>query len=174
MLSLYDKLQIKEGFLFCLMQSRPKICNIQKKRYSPLKRFLLEKSRKKKSKFLNFKNSIQILKKSLRGILTPYLEYIHTKFGINETSRLGVSLYTQILRQILCFIVIRDQVLEITEMLFMIFLQQIRFRNKHLVFRATLFIRNTCNIFISLNFQNNSMFSKIILHIYRFDIKNVV
>ena len=53
---------------------------------------------------------IDFRKKSLPAVLTPYLGYLHTKFGINRTSRLGMCLYTdrQTHRKTLCFIIIRD------------------------------------------------------------------
>ena len=43
---------------------------------------------------MNFKKSRSILKKSLRGVLTPNLGYLDSKFGMNRTSRLGMSLST--------------------------------------------------------------------------------
>ena len=36
----------------------------------------------------------RFLKKSLRGVFTPYLGYVHTKFSINKISCLSVSFYT--------------------------------------------------------------------------------
>ena len=53
-----------------------------------------------------FKEIIRFSKKSLRGDLTPYLWYLHTKLRNNKISLLGLSLYTD--RQITCLNVIRD------------------------------------------------------------------
>ena len=47
-------------------------------------------------KIWTLRNRNRFSKKSFRGVLTPYLGYLRTKFGTNKTSRLGVSLYTEI------------------------------------------------------------------------------
>ena len=73
------------------MQGKLKMCNTENKRYGPLKRLSSEKSRKKKFKLEFQEMPIDSRKKSLRDVLTPYLEYLHTKFGINRTSHLGVT-----------------------------------------------------------------------------------
>ena len=52
------------------------------------------KKQKTKKKKMNFKK-LRFLKKSLRGVLIPYLGYLHTQFGINRATRLGLSLYTE-------------------------------------------------------------------------------
>ena len=43
---------------------------------------------------LSFEKSRSIFKKIVQGVLTPYLGYLQTKFGINRLSRSGVSLHT--------------------------------------------------------------------------------
>ena len=66
-----------------------------------------KKSRKKSLKIWILKNPDWFLKKSLQGVLTPYLGYLHTKFDVNRTSRLGVRLYID-RWQTVCFSIIRD------------------------------------------------------------------
>ena len=65
----------------------------------PIKKIVIKKGRKKKF---------------LRGVLTLCLGYFHTEFGINRTSFLDMSLYTQrgtdrqIRRKTLYFIIFSD------------------------------------------------------------------
>ena len=62
----------------------------------PIKKIIIEKIQKKNCLKLDFfkKNSDRFSKKSLQGVLAPYVGYVHTEFGINRTSSLGVRLYT--------------------------------------------------------------------------------
>ena len=69
----------------------------------------VQKKEKKSLKFEFLRDSYRFKKKSLEGVLTPYLGDLHTKFGINRIFRLGVTLYTdrQTDSQTLCFIFIK-------------------------------------------------------------------
>ena len=59
----------------------------------PIKKIVIQKIPKKNQ--LKFeRNPGRFPRISLRDILTPYLGYRHAKFGMNRTSRLGMSLYT--------------------------------------------------------------------------------
>ena len=61
----------------------------------PIKNIVIEKSQEKISSNLNFKKSRLIFEKiSSRCSYSIYLGYRLTKFDIDRTSRLGVSLYT--------------------------------------------------------------------------------
>ena len=63
----------------------------------PIKKVVIQKRKKnqKKSQQISIlENADRFSKISLRGVLTSYRDYIHTKFGMNRPSRLGVSLYS--------------------------------------------------------------------------------
>ena len=75
-----------------------------------IKKITLKNPEEKSLKLSILKNPNIFSKKSLQGVLTLYLGYLNTKFGMNRTSRLGVTLNTdrQIHRKTLCFINIRN------------------------------------------------------------------
>ena len=66
-----------------------------KENIKPIKKNIIEKIQKKITLNLNFKKSRSIFEKNLFEVLLfHYLVYLHTKVGMNRTSRLGMSLYT--------------------------------------------------------------------------------
>ena len=73
----------------------------------PTKKIVIEKSIKN----LILRNPDRFSKKYFRGVLTPYLGYLHPKFGINRAFILDATSYADrhIHRKIICFISSRDR-----------------------------------------------------------------
>ena len=103
-----QQIVFKRGF--SILFETVKTENVQhlEKKIQPIKNIVIEKIQKKIVSNLNFNKSRLIFEKNLFKVS---LLHLHTKFGINRTSCLDLSFYTdrQIQRQTLCFIIITSR-----------------------------------------------------------------
>ena len=91
-----QQIVFKREFSFLFDEVKTENVQYSKEKIQPIKKIVIEKIQKKRSlKIWILRNPERFSKKFLRGILASYLEYLHTKYGINKTSRLVVRLYTE-------------------------------------------------------------------------------